>query len=160
VLSYGAGFEALGLIIGVGAGLSLIQLIFSVWAMTANWVDAQERALRSAIRNRELARSFERISSELLNDPVGPRREYDRLVGRDDSQQDNDYALGFTKAETRAAHRAGLRQHRAMCSACEKIPTDMTADDCGVCGDFVWKRTRGFVDRRRTHPNRAIPAGP
>jgi mobilome CxxCx(11)CxxC protein len=156
VLGYGAGLKALGLVIAVGAGLTVLQLVVAVWSMTAGWVDAQAASTRSAIRNRELARSFDRMVGELAAKSPGADAEYNRLSGRDDSQQDNDYALGFSEPETRAAHRAGLRLYRVECVNCETVPEDMKATDCGVCGDFIWSRTRGYRAGRRAHSRRLV----
>ncbi|MCU1670654.1 MAG: putative rane protein [Blastococcus sp.] len=156
VLGYGAGMKALGLVIAVGAGLTVLQLVVAVWSMTAGWVDAQAASTRSAIRNRELARSFDRMVDELAAESPRAVDEYNRLAGRDDSQQDNDYALGFSEPETRAAHRAGLRMYRVTCVGCETVPKDMKATDCGVCGDFVRSSIRGYRAGGRSDSRRNV----
>lgn len=159
VLGYGAGFKALGLVIAAAAGLIVLQLVVSTWAMTAGWVDGQAMALRSAIRNRELARSLRRVAQELVADSPGAALEYKHVTGRDDGQQDNDYALGFTPAETRAAHQAGLRQYQEECAGCGQKPTTLDeAIECGVCGDFVWRWWGGYRPRKRSRSSHSVPS--
>lgn len=141
VLAYGAGLQVLALIISIAGLITIVQVTFSLWALTAGWVDGYNQSIRSAITNRDLADRFARMARQASPGAADLGSYFHELVGRDEGQRSSDYALGFSEAETRAAHRAGLREYGQKCVACGTVPTDMSPTDrCGVCSDFKQRR--------------------
>jgi mobilome CxxCx(11)CxxC protein len=147
-LSYGAGWDALPVIIVIASAAGVVQVAVSLWSLTANWVTSYEHASRSLVVNRSLAKKFEDLGRNPPAQVADRREEFRVLEAEDQAQRREDYRHGITDMEKRIGMRAALIKYRRQCASCNEVPANMTPTECGVCGDFDVRRwnvlRRGF----------------
>lgn len=142
VLTYGTKLAQLPAVVSVMGAVGLVQVVVSLWALVAGWVETYGYALRSMEANNALAREYE----ILVNSAFGASEMSSRFVvlrGQDKVRQAEDGNQGVTEREKRLGMRAALRRYQKPCAGCHKVPVDMKSTACGVCGDFsVWTTQR------------------
>lgn len=138
VLSYGY-FKSLPIIISIAAVLGIAQLVVSLWSVIGGWVAGYSYASASAAGNSSLALRYEDLASNPPDDLSVLRREYEKLTIRDEDRQEQDYQQAVRESEKRMGMRAALRKYQRKCAGCGKVPTNMNATECGVCGNFRYR---------------------
>lgn len=138
VLSYGY-LKSLPIIISIAAALGIAQLVVSLWSVIGGWVAGYSYASTSAAANSSLALRYEDLASNPPDDISVLRREYEKLTIRDEDRQEQDYQQSVKESEKRMGMRAALRKYQRPCAGCGKVPTNMKATECGVCGNFRYR---------------------
>ncbi|MEU7902187.1 mobilome CxxCx(11)CxxC protein [Actinoplanes sp. NPDC049118] len=139
-LGYGAGFRYLSVAVAIGAAIGIGQLVISLWAVVAAWVENYGYAITSLIDNQKIARDLEALVQKPTSDSKELQRRFDLIKVADDARQAQDYAQGLTDEEKRRGHRAALRKRGMKCSGCGEIPMSMAPSECGVCGQYKTKK--------------------
>ena len=126
--------EIFSIILFFAAILGLIQLIFSIWSLVAEWNNRLSYYLESKSSNYRLADLYEKLANiTTLSD-----QDFSTKLGVLDVESqlraDLDNRHDVTDKEKRIGMRAGLRKYQRGCVGCGKIPTDMKPNECGVCG--------------------------
>ncbi len=134
-LAYGAGLNALSLIIAMVAGVGIIQIVVSLWSIVAGWVDAYGYATRAISANHNLAGEYEELAKNPGGDIVQLRNLFNVIQAEDKVREEEDYKQAISDKEKRFGMRASLRKYQRVCTGCNKVPKDMTPTECGVCGD-------------------------
>jgi mobilome CxxCx(11)CxxC protein len=138
-LAWGAGFRGLAVLVAIGGGVGLVQVVLSVWSLTAGWVDAHEYANSSVTANQRLYRDYRSLADNSPSDPREFRLPLGFLIAADDAREEQDNRQGITPAEKRFGMRSALRMFQRACSSCRQVPTSMDATECGVCGNFRFR---------------------
>jgi mobilome CxxCx(11)CxxC protein len=124
--------------------ISVILGLLSLWSVIAKWQDILEYSSIACAQNDRLSThlkglSDERNTSNASFDSRAFDIKYAQLVALDDAQREQDNKQDITDDEKVYAHRAGLRQFRGECVACNKIPDSMKLTRfswrrCPICG--------------------------
>jgi mobilome CxxCx(11)CxxC protein len=128
--------KSLPVIAGTAAGIGIAQAVLSLWAIVGGWVVGGSYAAASASANEVLAGKFATLASSPPSDFREFRQEYELAKVESRARDEQDLQQGVTEAELRRGMRAALRKYRKGCAACNKVPVDMKATDCPVCGKF------------------------
>jgi mobilome CxxCx(11)CxxC protein len=136
VIGFGADASYLKLILGAAAAVALIQLFFSVWALSYKWDDKLSYSQESATDNMALASAFEELGKLGANPPPDLDVRYVVVKTKDEARRTSDTKQAVSDKELIFAHRTGLRQYQRPCVECKKIPQSMESTDCPICGRF------------------------
>ena len=136
ILSFGANISVLPLLLVIAGILSTIQLITSVWSLTAKWDDALAYATKSNSANKNLSLRYRDFGQSPPQDPGMLDLQFQLLQAEYQRQSIEDENQGVTEKEKRKGMRAGLREFQRPCVTCKKTPTSMTPSDCDTCGNF------------------------
>lgn len=113
-------------IVGVLATLSTCFSLFFNWSQKAQ-------------TNLELANEYYLLYikfSELSESSPDFNKEYNTLLTLNNNLDKNFIRQGFTEKDLRFGYRAALIQFQKKCRGCNKIPHNMEATDCPICGQF------------------------
>lgn len=135
-LGYGLDSGVLKAMIALAIPLSIIQLIFSVFAVVHKWDDELAYAYESSQDLSLLSESFKKLG----NLPPDNFKELDekfeilntRLKAR--TQQNSKHTL--KEWELRMGMRYALREFQRKCVGCGEIPVSMISTNCDICGKF------------------------
>ena len=135
-LGYGMDSKVLKAIIGLAIPLSILQLVFSVFAVVHKWDDELAYAFEASQDLSLLSDSFKKLG----NLPPENYKELDdrfeilntRLKAR--TQQNSKHNI--KEWELRMGMRYALREFQRPCIGCKEIPTSMKSTDCDICGKF------------------------
>lgn len=118
------------------AALGVVQVGMSVFALIHHWAEEHAYSNQSASTNFQLSDEF-KVLAPLSSEPTAAlRKEFDRLVGRDQVQTSFDNQKHVTDSEKCRGHRYALRQFQRACATCGTQPMDMNPTSCKTCGDF------------------------
>lgn len=135
--AFGPTFAALKPVLVVAGLVATAQFVFSLWAVVAKWDDALAGSWEGQIENNRLFKRLREISELPASVAAAALDERLQVVAAEyDAREAQDVRREFSEAERREGMRAGLRQFRRPCAGCAKVPTDMKATACGVCGNF------------------------
>lgn len=135
-LGYGLDTEILKLVITLAIPLSIIQLVFSVFAVVHKWDDELAYAYEASQDLSTLSERFKKLgnlppmSFEELNDS------YERLNCTLKARTQQNSKHNLKEWELRLGMRYALREFRRKCVGCDKIPISMDSTDCDVCGKY------------------------
>lgn len=135
VLAY-THLKSLPVIAGTASAVGIFQVIISLWAIVGGWVDGASYAAASAPANEVLADRYLALATNPPADTVEFRHEVELIRVQDHARKEQDLQQSVKDSEKRRGMRAALRKYQKPCVGCNKIPTDMTATSCGVCGNF------------------------
>ena len=136
VLAFGTNPAWLPYLVGIAGALGVIQLVGSVWSLTARWEDAYTGALESLSSNHRLSNSYQRLAENPPGKLAEVELRFSLLEKEDELVQAADYKRGISEKEKRRGMRAALRKYRRECAGCNKIPVSMRPSKCEVCGNF------------------------
>jgi mobilome CxxCx(11)CxxC protein len=120
-------------LIVIGSLLGTLFLVLTVWSLVANWNDTISFSATSAAENRRLASRFEALGQ---SPPSDFDIQFQLLRVENTRRQEADIQKEITEEEMRMITRAGLRQYQRACVECQKVPRDMIATTCPICGRF------------------------
>lgn len=132
-LTLGSGSKVLPFLVPIGSTLLIVQLVWSVWSLVANWEDRFSYATESTAANYRMASEFERLGS--LN-PENIELRFELLKTENTLRSTQDYAQGVTDKEKRMGMRRALWKYQRECPVCKLIPKDMNPSQCSNCGHF------------------------
>jgi len=135
VLAYGH-FKSLPTVIAIASAFALAQTVVSLWSVVGGWVAGYSYSATSAADNARLAKRYEDLAVLPPDDLTLFRHEYEKILIRDESRQEQDYQQGVNEAEKRRGLRAAFRQYERECPGCGKQPISMEPTDCDICGNF------------------------
>lgn len=117
------------------AGLiSILQLIFSIWALASGWNDHLSYYLESKSANYRLADEYTQLANIISISQTEFDTKLQVLETEGKLRNDLDNRHDITDKEKRMGMRAGLRQYRRLCAGCSTMPSSMKPTNCGVCG--------------------------
>jgi mobilome CxxCx(11)CxxC protein len=127
-----------GLIFIAGA-LGVVQLVFSIWSVVANWPENLEYSATAGAANIHLSNKLKALADQAASPPADFDVMYTELIAMDEAQNDLDNRRDITDAEKMYGHRAALRQFSLKCTACGEVPVSMKMaffswNRCPVCG--------------------------
>jgi mobilome CxxCx(11)CxxC protein len=107
-LSYGAGWDVLPLLIIIGSGLGVLQLVVSIWAAVAGWSDESEFLAVSVAENHTLFRKFRSLGRAASTaDPTVLGAKFDTWTATDDARRQQDHRFPLSDKEKCKGMRAG-----------------------------------------------------
>lgn len=136
VLSFGAEFKCLNVVLILAGIAGIAQLVLSVWGLTANWQASYAYAVESSTANRRLSKQFETLGANPPDNVAELRMRYRLLEVEDQARRDLDNQHGVTSEEERAGMRVALRKFQRRCASCHKVPQSTLPTNCPVCGNF------------------------
>jgi mobilome CxxCx(11)CxxC protein len=131
-------------VIVVASIVGIVQLMLNLFAVVQKLDDEVVYSQKAASEHSFLSDAFKQLGQNPASSKTKVRHEYELLQTRLASIDSTDKEHGLTPKELRRAHRAGHREFRRECVACNTTPTDMKSVDCGVCGRF------GFFNKQHT----------
>jgi len=123
-------------VITVAGVLGGIQIVFSLWSLTAGWNENFAYSTRSLSTNKELSEKFKLLASNPPASKVEMQLKYELLLNEYKTQSKEDEIQGLSDKERRMGMRAGLIAFNRSCVRCELVPTSMEPSDCNTCGNF------------------------
>jgi mobilome CxxCx(11)CxxC protein len=134
-MSFGASSWLTTPLVVLGSLLLILQLIGSIWSLVYRWDDSFAYSLESMSANRSFYERFKELASDTHNKEEA-NLFYQLPQSESQARSKEDEKQGATENEKRMGMRAGLRQLKRACAACNQVPTSMTPTDCNVCGNF------------------------
>lgn len=135
-MGYNSNQELLKWSLIIGGGIAVIQLLFSLLALTNSWSDSLSASSESKAANYDLFREFEQLTKfpptnddEILN-------KYSILTTIERAREQQDAKNPLSEKEQRRGMRWALRYFNRPCVTCGQIPTSMTPSNCDTCGNF------------------------
>ena len=123
--------------VSISAGvLSVIQLVFSVWSLTARWDESYSYSMESMNSNYRLADCYGQTAKNPPNDITDLEMKIELLDREDMLRRTEDNKQGIKDSEKRMGMRAGLRSYQRPCAYCHEVPQSMKVTDCPTCGQF------------------------
>lgn len=119
--------------------LGLVQIVASIWSLTARWEDEFAYALESLASNRRLFQRFDSLASSSASD-LEAKVEFRLISVENESRMSQDEKRSLSNDEKRMGMRAALRQLRIKCAGCGKEPLSMAPSSCEVCGNYKVRR--------------------
>lgn len=116
--------------------LTVLQAIFSLWAMTNRWEEEYSYARESQSANYRLAERFWDLLLNPPDDKTSLNLQFETLMAENRSRSEQDSKQVITKKEKNVGMRAALLKYRHPCAICGEIPTSMTPSTCATCGNF------------------------
>lgn len=135
-LGYGFNSVILKAIIALAIPLSIIQLIFSVFAVVHKWDDELAYSYEASQDLSLISDSFKKLgnlppaSFKELND------KYEILNTRLKARKQQNSKHKIREWELRMGMRYALREFQRKCVGCGEIPVSMKSTNCPVCGNF------------------------
>lgn len=118
------------------ASAGVLQAGMSVLALINHWSEEYAYSKQSASVNFQLSDEFKLLAPSSISPTPSIRKDFDRLVVRDQIQASLDNQKHVTDSEKRRGHRNALWQFQRQCASCGIQPTDMNPTRCTTCGDF------------------------
>lgn len=118
------------------AAAGVIQVGMSVLALINSWSEEHAYSKQSASVNFQLSDEFKLLAPNSIAPTPSIRKDFDRLVARDQIQASLDNQKHVTDSEKRRGHRHALWQFQRQCAGCGIQPTDMKPTSCTTCGEF------------------------
>jgi mobilome CxxCx(11)CxxC protein len=130
---------ALARVIAVAGVLSIGQIVFALWSVTASWADSLEYASSSTASNYRLSSQFTTLATEsAVILPADFDIRYADLKARDEIQNASDDRQSITSGELEYGTRAALIYFGLTCRTCNKTPGSIRmpfwGKRCPTCG--------------------------
>lgn len=135
-LSFSSQQMLLDVAVLVASILGIIQLVLSVWSLSAKWEDTYSYALESQVANYGLATRFEKLGKYPPSEVPELQMEFRILDTENRQRTEQDNKQGISDKEKRMGMRAALRKFQRQCSGCKIAPISMKPTNCDVCGNF------------------------
>lgn len=136
----GYGFTpALKFLIYAAGIISIIQFIFSIFAVIYKWDDELAYALEASPDYNKLHSKFKKLGQIPPNDIEKFKQEFDLLNTEYNLRNQQDAKHNISEWERRRGMRSALREYRRDCDGCKIRPLSMDSTDCDVCGKFTIK---------------------
>lgn len=136
VLGFGVDYEIKPLLFVAGV-ISLAQLLWTLWSMSAGWQEAFSAAANSQKKNTEIYQAWEGLAKTPPQDLDVFLSKVEVLPTVDQMQATSDIAYGIDDRDKRMMMRRGLLQYGRKCATCGKKPESMkTNEKCSTCADF------------------------
>lgn len=136
VLSFGADIDLKPMLLVAGV-ISVAQLIWVLWSMTGNWLEAYTTATNSQKKNTEVFQGWEGAARNPPADNSVFAQRIEVLTSIDQMQTSSDLSVGITDKDKRKMMRRGLMQYGRACATCGKKPDSMKTDEsCNTCANF------------------------
>jgi len=138
--AFGLQSKAVVALLAVASIVGIGQLLGSLWALISRWQDSFAAARESQVTNGRLFEQYRRLGR---NPPAAihdAEVQLDLLDSENNYQAAIDARMAITDEEKRMGMRAALRELQRGCASCKKVPSDMMATQCGVCGNFKSRR--------------------
>lgn len=120
----------------VVAAAGIVQVGMSVFALIHHWAEEHAYSNQSASTNFQLSDEFKLLAPSSLTPTPTTRKEFNRLVARDQAQTSLDNQKHVTDSEKCRGHRYALRQFQRECATCGIEPKDISPTTCKTCGGF------------------------
>ncbi len=134
--TYNLDSDTTKIVIGIAGAIAIAQLLFSIWSLVSRWDNNLASYIESKATNYNLSSRFENLSKDASIGQAEYDSEFRVLEKEAELRKSLDHQFDVTDEEKRMGMRYGLRQFQRQCAGCNKVPTDMKATSCGVCGDF------------------------
>lgn len=122
VLSFGSGNTfILQILIPFASFLGVLQVIISVWALSAKWDDGHAYAMESASENNRWYSRYRDLANTPPSDLADLERRFELLQRDNENRKALDFKQAVSEDEKRAGHRAGLRAAGRKCAACDTM---------------------------------------
>lgn len=130
-LSFGVGGRWIGPLLILASVVGLMQLVLSVWSLTAGWRTSLAYARESAADNHRLAEEFQKLAKSTPKDFAV---RYDLIDNSYSYRSMSDVKQDVTFEEKRYGLRCGLHRFQRSCVECQLIPKPDAPSSCSVCG--------------------------
>lgn len=135
-LGYGMDSKVLKAIIGLAIPLSILQLIFSVFAVVHKWDDELAYAFEASQDLSLLSDSFKKLGNLPPEDYKELDDRFEILNTRLKARTQQNSKHNIKEWELRMGMRYALREFQRPCVGCKETPTSMKSTDCDICGKF------------------------
>lgn len=135
-MGYGFDSALLKYTITLAIPLSIIQLIFSVFAVVLKWDQELAYSYEASQDYNNLSSTFKKLGKIPQNDITIFEKNIDLFEVRYQSRSEQDAKHSIKEWELRRGMRFALREFQRECIGCKKIPTSMESTDCDICGKF------------------------
>jgi mobilome CxxCx(11)CxxC protein len=133
---YGFDSELLKWTITISIPLTIIQLIYSVFAVVYKWDDNLGYAYETVKDHNNLSDDFKKLGKLPPENYDDLNNKFNILETKLRSRVEQDFKHGLTERELRMGMRFALREFKKQCYGCNQIPISMESTDCDVCGKF------------------------
>jgi len=141
---YGFDSQILKYTITIAIPTSIIQLIFSVFAVIFKWDDELAYSYEASQDYNNLSSSFKSLAQMPPKSLDEFKSKLDILSTRYQARSEQDAKHSIKEWELRKGMRYALREFQRECVGCKKIPTSMESTDCNVCGNFESEFKKGL----------------
>lgn len=135
-LGYGLNSIALKSVIALAIPLSIIQLIFSVFAVVHKWDDELAYAFEASQDLSLLSDSFKKLGNLPPDNYKDLDQKFEILNTRLKARTQQNSKHGIKEWELRMGMRYALRDFQKKCVGCGEVPGSMKSSNCEVCGKF------------------------
>jgi mobilome CxxCx(11)CxxC protein len=135
VIGYGL-TPTLKFLIYVAGIISIVQFIFSIFAVIYKWDDELSYAYEASPDYNNLHSKFKDLAQIPPNTLEQFKKEYNLLDQQYRSRSQQDAKHNIADWERRKAMRSTLREHQKECVGCYHTPVSMESTQCDVCGKF------------------------
>lgn len=136
VLGYGLESNILPIAITIGLPIVIIQLIISVFSIVYKWDDELAYSFEAGNDYSNLYDEYSKLYKFPDSDLGKLEKQFEILNTKEKSREQQNSKHNIKDKERRIGMRYSLREHKKECAGCQKTPTNMTATECGVCGNF------------------------
>jgi len=134
VMTYGT--ETTKLLLIIGGGILLLQLIFSALALIYKWDEELAYSIESAREHSSLYQDFNELGSRPPSNYDEILSRFSILIERDRSRSMQDLKHDVGEKMKIKGMRWSLREFQRKCVGCDTIPYDMNKTNCPVCGKY------------------------
>lgn len=147
-LGYGFNASILKYVITIAIPISVVQLIFSVFAVVFKWDDELSYSLEASQDYNYISISFKKLGSLPPDSNEELEKKFDVLKERHQARSQQDAKHRIKEWELRKGMRYALREFQKECTGCNTVPKSMKSTDCPVCGNFrnpITKKLRSWT---------------
>jgi len=139
-MAFGTDSKLVVPLLTIASILGLIQLIGSIWSVTARWDDNFGYALEARSANRLLFEKYRALAESPPRTDKEATTQYSLIESECNARTNEDEKQSISEDEKRMGMRAALRQLRKQCAGCGNVPSSMEPTECDVCGKFpTWR---------------------
>lgn len=135
-MGYGFDSNILKYVITIAIPLSIIQLLFSVFAIVFKWDQELAYSFEASQDYNNLSNSFKKLANIPQDNIENLEKSIDLLEERYLARSQQDAKHSVKEWELRKGMRFSLREFQRECVGCKTIPLSMKSTDCDVCGKF------------------------
>ncbi|MFN8337183.1 MAG: mobilome CxxCx(11)CxxC protein [Cyclobacteriaceae bacterium] len=134
----GYGFDSalLKSTVAISIPLSIVQVIYSIFAFGYKWDDNLAYAYESVIDHNNLSEEFKKLAKRPPSNYSEFHHDFSILDTKLKSRVEQDAKHSLTERELRMGMRFALREFKRPCYGCKHIPISMNSTTCPVCGKF------------------------
>jgi mobilome CxxCx(11)CxxC protein len=134
-LSYSGNKGLIDVALIAAAPLSVFQIILSGVVLVNKWDSKLGYCLESMSANRVIYDKYITLAKHHLDDTELNHR-FDLVRVEDDQRTRQDEKISFSAKENRTGMRYALWILQRPCGGCGKVPLDLEASSCNVCGNY------------------------